>query len=1578
MSMDPIVTRNTIRKDYDDYLSSILMVRNNDISKKAAQAVQAGTFVKGPYLETTPPFVQGKSLHTLFDEGIVSREFSRIPEDIHYDRPLYAHQEKALRKICGEKKNVIVATGTGSGKTECYFYPIFNELMRQREKGILSDGVQALLLFPMNALANDQQKKLRQLLKSYPDITFGRYTGETPFCSEEEARTNYQAKYGESPLPNEMLSRKRMQDTPPHILLTNYAMLEYLLLRPADSTLFDGDLAKNWRFLVIDEAHTYRGASGTEIALLLRRLKERISHNTDRRLRCIATSATLGSEDAKGDLCDFASNLFGEPFHPEDIVTSQREEMTAHADQHPFTPDEYRKLKRELEGLKEEQQYRIAFERLRSDLRIVRIHEYLKEKPRMFDDVARAVFPEIPGQPERLELLALLVELATLAKPDMNAKALLPARYHLFAKSLEGLFVSLYPETQTYLDRKEVIKRDGRFLPVFELANCQRCGQEYLVGAIREKHLKQINDGFDPDARPEYFLLNRDIGQVDMETDEDESETTDIRNLDDYWLCTACGAIHPAVGQIPECCELTDPHKRIKVYKISYSGQHKDVNTCVMCGSVSPTIIKRFLTANHAATYTLASSLYSMIPPRPKKAVQLEQDDFFFDDIPCANEEYSSESGRKLLIFSDNRQEAAFFAGFMGNKHNQLMWRRLMLRVIRENGGSIRVDELIELLVLQAEQAGLYENLDSDAITQTRKTVIAGQYVMYEFLGINATTGLEGRGYVEFLPEPIGMRRGNWGLSVEDTWNVLRQMMDTLRLSGAASFPNNVNPNDEFFAPRNRKVYFRKEVRATSEGQEILSYIPAPSRKNRRLQFLLKLKATQGGADAACQTEAKQMLEETYNMLMQLARKEYFTSINLGMTGIAYMTNFRKWKVRYIEESETIYRCSRCGRISAYSVRGVCSSFKCSGIMEPTVASEIRADPYYQEQYARDRILPMVSREHTAQLTRDAAGDYQRDFEDGKINVLSCSTTFEMGVDVGELEATFLRNVPPETANYIQRAGRAGRRTSSTAFSLTFSRRNSHDINYFNHPEDIISGKISPPYVEVHNEKIAIRHINSVIMSWFFKNYPKYFEKGAAAIVGYQGTEDAAEVLRRELAKKPADLLDSIQKVLPVQLAQRMKINEWSFVDQLVGPEGSLTKAIEERAAELKQLAELKQQYIDADRLNVAGSVDRLITTYTKAKSIDFLAAHTVLPKYGFPVDVVPLKILNNSGSASQVELTRDLRVAIAEYAPPSSIVANGKVWTSRYINTVPSKGWPTFTYYVCKCGHISPPDTITVIDDDMAVGEAKTCPRCSETMKRRKFLIPIFGFSTSFDDKPSGVGESRPQHGYATRSQFWGIGALDEFQKDQRKEQVLFDEERAMPMEYTPNGRLTVLNQGKRGGGLFVCKTCGCVREYPTEPRHNNRFGKKCMNTRLEQVSLGHWFETDIIRIELPYCPITIRIPEKDVRLSVLYAILDGAAQAMGISRSDISGCIDYEGVHPAIILFDEAAGGAGHVKKVFENFTEVLRTAMKRVNGSCGCSPETSCYGCLRNYGNQYEHDSLTRGGAYQYLRWLLGENE
>lgn len=262
--MNPILTKQTVEKDYIAYLKSILTVRDPKLNRLARAALKPSAFVKGPYLETTPPFRQGKSLADLSLEGLISREFERAGDDLHFLRPLYAHQEEAVRKICGERANVIVATGTGSGKTECYFYPIFNALMREKENGELTPGIRALLLFPMNALANDQLKKLRQLLRNYPWIKFGRYTGETPDCPEGEARRAFRQRHGEDPLENEMLSRERMREEPPHILLTNYAMLEYLLLRPSDSSFFDGHYAGDWKFIVLDERGENRGGKPDE------------------------------------------------------------------------------------------------------------------------------------------------------------------------------------------------------------------------------------------------------------------------------------------------------------------------------------------------------------------------------------------------------------------------------------------------------------------------------------------------------------------------------------------------------------------------------------------------------------------------------------------------------------------------------------------------------------------------------------------------------------------------------------------------------------------------------------------------------------------------------------------------------------------------------------------------------------------------------------------------------------------------------------------------------------------------------------------------------------------------------------------------------------------------------------------------------------------------------------------------------------------------------------------------------------------------------------------------------------------
>ena len=377
MSMNPRETTDKIKADYKEYLASIVNVKDEEITELAYDAICNTDFVKGPFLETTLPFVEGKSLEELAEEGLISKEFAQMGPSVHYsDWKLRIHQEEALRHIIEKKRNMIVSTGTGSGKTECYLYPIFNELMRQKENGQLGPGVRALLIFPMNALANDQQKKLRKILRNYPDITFGRYTGETKHKrsdepteeAEKRMHQEYDSKHKtdkdpdlRTSIPNELMCREMMAETPPHILLTNYAMLEYMLLQPDTAPFFDNNSACNWRFIVIDEAHTYKGATGTEIAFLLRRLKERIRHHMHDEFRCIATSATLGSDDGKDALAAFAQELFGEPFTGDDVITTQRKPREKPVNGRKFTPEDYQLLKASAKDLSEEETGKILY-----------------------------------------------------------------------------------------------------------------------------------------------------------------------------------------------------------------------------------------------------------------------------------------------------------------------------------------------------------------------------------------------------------------------------------------------------------------------------------------------------------------------------------------------------------------------------------------------------------------------------------------------------------------------------------------------------------------------------------------------------------------------------------------------------------------------------------------------------------------------------------------------------------------------------------------------------------------------------------------------------------------------------------------------------------------------------------------------------------------------------------------------------------------------------------------------------------------------------------------------------------------
>lgn len=342
-----------IRQRYENYLKTSFFFKDRELRASFQEALKKeGSLLNGPYPEPARGFMTGTYARALARECFPNSSNDLLPALI--ERPLYVHQERAVRAMHFENQNVVVATGTASGKTESFLYPILFELYRQYLAAELDEpGVRAMILYPMNALANDQRERLGDICKALREAesgfepTFGQYIGQTPRDTKDSWRNA--AARAEERLPGELVFRDEMRRTPPHILLTNYSMLEYLLIRPEDSPLFDGGRGARWQFIVLDEAHQYRGAKGMEMGMLIRRLKQRLRDGGRQdAFRCIATSATISSGEGEEDkriVAEFAEELFGEGFSASGVVFSK---SSPTADDGP--PRRYHAFLRALEG----------------------------------------------------------------------------------------------------------------------------------------------------------------------------------------------------------------------------------------------------------------------------------------------------------------------------------------------------------------------------------------------------------------------------------------------------------------------------------------------------------------------------------------------------------------------------------------------------------------------------------------------------------------------------------------------------------------------------------------------------------------------------------------------------------------------------------------------------------------------------------------------------------------------------------------------------------------------------------------------------------------------------------------------------------------------------------------------------------------------------------------------------------------------------------------------------------------------------------------------------------------------------
>ncbi len=1594
VSLNPLGASDAIHKSYRRYLLSRHAPNSANLMDDFQKALD-GSFplTKGPLLQASAPFEPGVSIRELVDSGTLNHEFVKLGSDAFpIERPLHHHQEEAIRKIIAGR-NLVVATGTGSGKTECYLFPILDHLLQEQADGTLKEsGVRAMLLYPMNALANDQMKRLRSILSFFPDVTFGRFVGDTRE-RHQEALEIYKQRFGADPLSNEYISREQIRETPPHILLTNYAMLERLLLYPSDTSLFDGSTGRHWKFVVLDEVHVYNGAQAAEIAMLLRRVRDRVHQSEKGRIQYIGTSATLASSDDDFPrLAKFAEILFDETLEydkadssRQDIVLARHQPLvqkpaTWSAEAEDFStllaaldqsssPQEMQQLlstRGAPVGQADTPTLMLLGDMLTSEHHVVLLQDLLGRGSIDLDSAARQVFGHAA---ERNRHLVELVDICSRVQSPSTDMPLIPARYHFFVRALEGAFVCQSPshpegESHLLLTRHEqcpACNEEGRQSKMFESGVCVKCGATYILGITEEDeegntYLRWPGPN-DLDLR--YLLVSE--GSLEAEDDEDEQavvqdQDVDV-NIDVRRLCTSCGSLAEGTTSSCNCGQ----HLAIPVTAAHPTRRGEPLRRCIACTGRSPApIVLRFETGQDAPVSVIATALHQALPP--------SQDDKSATLIG---------EGRKLLSFSDSRQDAAFFAPYLDRTYSQAIQRRLIwMTAERLADQEPRFDDLVIPIRKEAERQFVLDEDDGAMRNSNRVRT----WLMREILAVDRRQSLDGVGLAEIsfalpsgtqVPEPLL----NLGFSQDEALDLARVLIETLRLQAAVHLPEGVDIEDPAFAPRNVVT----NVRGEQSGRRILSWLPTRG-LNRRLDYLNKLLARK-----SVTADSTELLKNIWFEWLSAPGSPWLKVLRPEADrrhGQLYAIDPERIIIRPASQERPAFRCDTCRQVWWRSVDGVCPSYQCTGTLKPTQPA---TTDHYHHLYTSLRPIGMQVEEHTGQLSADFAAELQQKFVDGEVNVLSCSTTFELGVDVGEVQGILMRNVPPSPANYIQRAGRAGRRAGSPALTVAFAQRRNHDLHYFRNPEDLVDGQMSVPIISLGNDRIIRRHIHALAFSAFERAHVDSGGDWHRTVNSFFAAKDYTGIAPVEafinwLRSRPTDIGDAIGRITPsAQVASELGIADWEWVDALVEPSdehpdhGWLQRAKREVVDDLegigRELDEVEQQISEyrsegqsQKAENLSGyqrALLRMERTLRERRLIDFLAQRVILPKYGFPVDTVSLDVSREgSPQAAKLDLSRDLRLGITDYAPGSQTVANGALWETAGLRIPPGEALFKHRWATCSsCGAFR---TRWSSGGD-ELDNCENCPVPTPTSDGGIFVIPMFGFiGQRCDEKP---GESRPPK--AGFSQFHFDNYMSEepppFQSVNVNDwQVRF--------RTSPQGRITAINQGPGGRGFRICFSCGYAESAPIRgarpdrehPRPNSQ--RNC-NGNLTHASLGHQFLTDVVEVQL-----LVPMTHQQAR-STLYALLEGCP-AIGISRSDVN-----VSLHPgqdgqsSLVLFDAVPGGAGHSKRIADRLPELLRAA-RRVVENCECGEDSSCYGCLRSYANQRHHDELVRGDALEIL--------
>lgn len=1637
MSLNPVQFGKDVIDQFGRYLLTTFPVADERLAAQVRERMRftAGgesLLYKGPYVYLNRPFKPGPAVDELVSDGRL-HEVIRSKNVFPYDE-LHWHQYETIEAIAAGQ-NVILSTGTGSGKTEAFMLPIIDHCLRLRDQGA-PDGVVAVLVYPMNALANDQLDRLRMTLAG-TRITFGRYTGETPDHFDENEhrysapvtytsaqRDAYKAgkvRFGSEGLPypwEEAVDKESIRAMRPRILLTNYAQLEYLLLRDRDLDLFRG---APLRFLVFDEVHTYTGALGSEVACLIRRLRDVARKRADEVIM-IGTSATVSERpdedgtpiDAEAATRRFAHRLFGVPAESIAVIRESYREIEPRKTYTPPLPPEMPALLDAIlraardvqlqtdvdEGDISAELVALAAELcgiplsdlpdgspmeqlvtlLYSNAAIVRLSDIFTA-PRTWDQalpVWRRLGAGRENAPDDVLIAEMLAYLTLGALAQYEGDPLLRPKLHTFVQGLQGLGITFYPghDPEITFDGKE---------GVMPLLLCRSCGQHYTrLIAGRKEASNDSRYGYwrariptrfeDPDEGAEDGW----IYLTDQFHTEAEDEEQDAGNWPLVYVCSECSAVHEK--NEPRClnpeCRADGPLVPLRAWQ--KNGSFGEPSKCGACGGPNTRrtpLISYTRSAGVADVTILAQSMLTLM---------------------------SEPTLRKLLIFADSRQDAAFQAGWMDERAKRFRLRHIAYQIVREGGEPWGWQRFADEIIARAQQEGVLPRKDFD--NREQQTRIRW-FLIEEFAYVTQRRsnleqlGLVGLVYGDLLSQTHDPLFVDWaerfGTTPEAVLACVQTLLDTYRRKGVLS--------DELLARwwsnQDQEVYkgwvnvpdfYRPQalvLEKPSRHQALIGWIASNGRSAAQLIVQRAFNVSGHPRDNFLHAVWKWLVEQNYLRPVELVqrRRGRFQAIP-GLPPEVYQVNVDRLGLL---EAHERYVCTHCHRAQQVMLpSGACPEYGCRGVLKPSGRDEEHFDVVL---YTRHDFVSMNAREHSAQVPQERRLEAERSFksESGAVNVIVATPTLEMGVDIGKLEMTMMRNIPPTPANYAQRSGRAGRRHRIAAV-FSYAGGSQHDRYFFNDPPAMIAGSVRVPAFSMQNEPLIRKHVHSATLTVLREvaneaeqkildaAFPLYIRSYLAEFV----QADNRQRLRyfTEPPRFP-ELAELIQTHRPRILARLCAIfgDTWPEEDRhAVTPEllaryldemtpslerhvrllFAQVKAYRDRLAYLREIEEHQQQ-LQRDEQELRDRLQYALQSYTRESlqnyTLSWLSVDGFFPGYSLSRESVEATCMQ-----PLMNLSRPAAVALRELTPANSVYADGRVFNVQRLN---------FNKLKAENKDFSSDVLREVLVYDASKKRIYDPARFEfEGGERTGRFVESFRLTDVEMEQAQNIDDRRETR---RRIPFEIAGVLLGEHSGGHQGQVGQKVYQYLKRETVRLVNLGPVRVGPTGiQGFPLCPICGETRSPQATQVEIDHFRdahrERCGVRDIVFAALHVDIESDVLLIG----PFT----NTEEAVNVYEGVLVGARLVLDLNQDDLDGMVAFdEHDNTWAVLYDTLPGGTGFLPQLLEYWDVICERGIAALTN---CTCDEACYQCLQHFRNQQHHAVLNRHEAVELLQGMQGK--